>query len=304
MEPVSAQFARTIQTVFGAAGKAWLAALPELIETCLQRWSLQPLAAFPELSYNYVMRVIRLNGPAVLKLGVPAIELSSEIAALEFYHGRGSVEIYAADAGLGAILIEELRPGTMLSRLEDDDQATAIAAGVIQTLWQPAPTGQEFPLSVAGWAEGIPGLRRRYVGGSGPLAKHLVDRAEALFTELLASAGEPYLLHGDFHHFNILRAERAPWLAIDPKGVLGEPAYDLGAFLYNPTPAFPRRRDLRRRLARRVDLLSEQLELDRQRVLAYGLAQAVLSACWSLESHEDGWEDTMRVAGELHALGA
>ncbi len=304
MEPIPGQFALTIANVFGEAGKVWLEGLPDLIETCARRWSLQVLEAFPELSYNYVMRVVRPDGSrAVLKLGVPNQELSSEIAALEFFQGQGIAELYAADLELGALLIEELRPGRMLAHLEDDDQATTIAAGVMQALWRPAPVQREAFLSVAGWAEGISRHRQRYEGGSGPLDARLVARAEGLFAELLASAGEPYLIHGDFHHFNILQAERAPWLAIDPKGVLGEPVYDLGAFLYNPTPGFPRRSDLRQRLARRVDILSEMLNFDRRRVLGYGLAQAVLSACWSLEGAEEGWEDTMRVAEELMILG-
>lgn len=304
MEPLSKQFRSTITNVFGETGRAWLEGLPELIETVARRWSLQVLEAFPELSYNYVLRVVRPDGSrGVLKLGVPNKELNSEIAALEFYQGRGIAEIYAADPELGALLIEELRPGRMLSTLEDDDQATTIAAGVMQALWRPAPNQREAFLSVAGWAEGITRYRQGCAGGSGPLDPRLVARAEGLFAELLASAGEPYLIHGDFHHYNILQAERAPWLAIDPKGVLGEPVYDLGAFLYNPTPGFPRRSDLRQRLARRVELLSEMLNFDRRRVLGYGLAQAVLSACWSLEGSEEGWEDTMRVAEELMILG-
>jgi streptomycin 6-kinase len=60
--------------------------------------------------------------------------------------------------------------------------------------------------------------------------------AESLFRELIASSESPVLLHGDLHHFNILSARRQPWLAIDPKGVAGEPAYEPGALLRNPNP--------------------------------------------------------------------
>jgi streptomycin 6-kinase len=296
-------FAQRIRTTFKEDGAAWLRRLPEVLDLCARRWSLVVEAPFAGLSYNYVTRVRRADGSrAVLKLGVPNNELTSEMAALEFYAGQGMVQLYAADAKLGAILLEELRPGTMLATLEDDDQATVIAAGLLGQVWRPAPAKQEAFLTVAGWAQGMGELRRRFGGGSGPLDKRLFDRAEGLFAELLASAGEPYLLHGDFHHFNILRAERAPWLVIDPKGVLGEPAYDLGAFLYNPLPDFPWRSDLRRRLARRVDILCERLGLDRQRVLGYGQAQAVLSACWDVGDDIPGWEGTMHVAEELGEL--
>ena len=61
-------------------------------------------------------------------------------------------------------------------------------------------------------------------------------KAESLFAGLLASMDAPVVLHGDLHHFNILSAQRQPWLAIDPKVVPGEPAYETGAFIRNPIP--------------------------------------------------------------------
>jgi streptomycin 6-kinase len=298
-------FRRTIVDVFGEDGEAWLSRLPQLIAECERRWNLRVERPVDSLSYNYVCLARRADGSrAVLKLGVPNPELASEIAALQYYDGRGIARLYASDADSGALLIEQLKPGTPLAALHDDERATAIAAGVMRRLWQPAPQEQGDFLSVAGWAQGIGGLRARFGGGSGPLPGGLVDRAERLFTELLGSAEENFLLHGDFHHFNILQAEREPWLAIDPKGVVGERAYDLGAFLYNPLPAFPKQPGLRRILSRRIDQLSEILDIDRQRVLAYGLAQAVLSACWSVEAEGYGWEPVITVAEQLAALGA
>lgn len=292
-------FARRICDGYGQAGRAWLEGLPGLVETWARRWSLEVEGAFSLLSYNYVLRVRRADGGrAVLKLGVPNRELTSEMAALQFYAGRGCVEIYAADPEAGVFLIEELRPGRMLAELADDDLATQIGAEVMAAVWRPAPAEQGVFLSVAGWAEGIGRYQARY-GRNGPLEARLVEQAGGLFRELLASAGPATLLHGDLHHYNILEAERAPWLVIDPKGVIGEPAYELGAFLYNPQPDFSRRSDLGQRLRRRIDLLCERLGLERARVVGYGVAQAVLSACWSLEDNEGGWEGVMRVAEVL-----
>ena len=75
----------------------------------------------------------------------------------------------------------------------------------------------------------------------------------------------PVVLHGDLHHFNILAAERQPWLAIDPKGVVGEPVYETGALLRNPWPDLLSLPDPGRILARRVDQLAEELGFDRAR---------------------------------------
>ena len=94
----------------------------------------------------------------------------------------------------------------------------------------------------------------------------------------------PVLIHGDFHHWNLLRAEREPWLAIDPKGVAAEPAFEIGPLLYNPVPTIFTRPDLAKLTERRLDLLAERLGLDRKRLLACATVAAALSACWSLES--------------------
>ncbi len=88
------------------------------------------------------------------------------------------------------------------------------------------------------------------------------------------------MLHGDLHHGNVLAAEREPWLVIDPKGVVGDPAYEPAVMLWN-SHAGVGARDAADRLAARLDILAEMLCHDRRRMAAWGFAQAVLSACWS-----------------------
>jgi streptomycin 6-kinase len=173
---------------------------------------------------------------------------------------------------------------------------------MMHQLWRPAPADHSFP-TVADWGRGFARLRAEFNGRTGPFPAKVVDKAEQLFAGLLASAAAPVLLHGDLHHENILQAKRRPWLAIDPKGVVGEPAYEVGALLRNPIPhMFEESPDnLRRRQARRLDILAEMLNIDRQRLWGWSLAQAVLSAWWSYEDGEPGWEPTLRLATELHS---
>jgi streptomycin 6-kinase len=114
----------------------------------------------------------------------------------------------------------------------------------------------------------------------------LVDIAEGFFTELLSSTETPVLLHGDLHHFNILSAGDR-WVAIDPKGVVGERTFEAGAFLENPGPECYLDLDIQRR---RVDVLCEETGFDRDRVLRYATAHAVLSAWWMFEDTGGGWE--------------
>ncbi len=296
-------FERTIGDLHGAAGAAWLKALPDLIAACEARWDVRASAPFPNLSYNYAAPAVRRDGtPVVLKLGFPSDDaLRNEMEALRLYDGRGSARLLEAAPAAGAMLLERLRPGMLLSTLADDEEATTIAAHVMRQLWRPAPVEHAFP-TVAGWAAGLGRLRTMFDGGTGPLPASLVDKAEQYFAELLADAAAPVLLHGDLHHYNILSAEREPWLAIDPKGLVGEAAYEVGAFLHNPTPGYLDVPQPGRKLARRVAILSEVLGFDRQRVAKWGVAVAVLSAWWSVEDHGEVWEEVLVCAGLLEEL--
>ena len=277
-------FARTQTSLHGEAGVAWLKGLPALTAGLEERWSLETSPPFSNLSYNWVAPAVREGGtPAVLKLSFPGDkEFRTEAEALRLFDGGGICRLLELDLDRGAMLLERLQPGTPLTAVEGDEEATATAAGVMKKLWRPAPKNHGFPL-VSDWARGFDRLRARFDGGTGPMPPRLVEEAESLFADLLASQGGPLLLHGDLHQENILTTGREPWLAIDPKGVVGEAAYDTAALLHNPAETLDAP-DPKRLLERRLDVLSGELDLDRARVRAWGMAQAVLAAYWSLES--------------------
>jgi streptomycin 6-kinase len=294
LEASQPAFVQATLTLFGADGRRWLDRLPALLTDYAKKWSLRLSPPFPNLSYNYVAPAARVDGAAVvLKIGFPRPELRREIAALRLYAGQGMVNLLAADGDGGAMLLERLTPGTMLVELEDD-RATRIAADIMGQLWRPLPGDSEFQ-SVNDWLDGLAKLRREFDGGTGPFPRRLVEMAESLTRDLLATAAKPVLLHGDLHHYNILAAQRSPWLAIDPKGVAGEPAYDTGAWLRNPLD-WRQRPSPGRTLARRVAIFSEMLHLDAERIVAWGVVQAVLSAWWSYEDHGQGWEAAVACA--------
>ena len=291
-------FAVAMREVHGEAGVTWLERLPGLIADCARRWSLTVGPPFAPLSYNYVAPAERADGTrVVLKVGVPQRDLLSEMETLRLLDGDSAVRLLAFDRDWGAMVLERLEPGTALASLvpEDDERATAIAVGIMRRLWRPAPAEHPFP-TVAQWAGGLARLRARFEGGSGPLPAELVERAEGLFAELLGSPAPPLLLHGDLHHDNILAAQREPWLAIDAKGLVGDPGFELGAFLLNPIPHLLRLPDPARVLERHVWQLAEALAMDRARVRAWGQAFAVLSAWWSVEDHGHGWEYAIECA--------
>jgi streptomycin 6-kinase len=302
MTGIPDNFARTMVEVYGAEGGAWLQRLPGLLAECARRWGLTVGPPFVPLSYNYVAPAVQADGtPVVLKVGFPGRELRTEIAALRLYDGHGIAQLLDADAALGALLLERLVPGTPLARLGDDADATSIAAQVMRQLWRPVPPDHAFP-TVAGWAAGLGRLRARFGGTTGPLPAPLVEQAERLFADLLGSMSEPVLLHGDLHHDNILMAQRQPWLALDPKGVVGEAAYETGALLRNPAGRVLQAPDPRAMMARRIDQLAAELGFEWERIRGWALAQAVLSAWWSIEDHGYGWEAAIAYAEILDGL--
>jgi streptomycin 6-kinase len=285
--PIPPNFTQCMNEVHGDRGAAWLAELPALLQWCEQAWGIRLLPPYP-LSYNYVAPAVRVDGSgAVLKAGVPHRELTSEMEALRYYAGRGIVRLLEVDPQRGVMLLEKLEPGVTLADVRlDDDAATRVAAQVMGKLWVPAPPDPEGKLCYADrWAAGMQRMRAAFDGGSGLIPGRLASAAEALFSELLATSGPLMLLHGDLHHMNILSARREPYLAIDPKGLVGEAEYEVGALIRNCWPEQAALGELARFTARRLDILSEMLPLDRQRTARWCLAQAVLSAWWEYEDH-------------------
>jgi len=276
------EFTARVTESWGQDGLDWLVRLPGIIAKYEGLWSLKVMQPFT-LFYNYVAPAVRADGSAVvLKLGVPGKYIVSEVEALQAYDGAACVRVLETDIDAGVMVIEPLTPGKQLWTLSDDEEATSIAADIIRRLRRPPPLDHEFQ-TVADWAAGLGRFRERFDGGVGPFPSHLFDKAEKLFAELIGSTGDPVLLHGDLHHDNILSAQRESWVAINPKGVVGEAEYEVEAYLRNRLPAHPKKT-----LARRVDQLAEALGFERERIVGWALAQAVLSAAWSLE---DGGTD-------------
>jgi len=292
--------ASKVVDIHGAAGAAWLDRLPSIVAGSAQRWSLSILPPFAELSYNYVAPAIGDDGRhVVVKAGVPDPELFREMAALRWFDGQGIVRLLDADPAEGVLLLERLEPGTPLSEVEDDEEATEIAARLMRLLWKAPPTEHDFA-TVAGWAAGLSELRAHFEGGCGPFPTALVDKAERLLEQLIDTTAEQMLIHGDLHHGNILRSEREPWLALDPKGVVGEPMWDAAYFsrslLFEAT-------DPKRLLVRRLDQLAAELRFDRSRLIAWGLAQSILTGWWSFEDHGRGYEPDIACAEMFDGLG-
>jgi streptomycin 6-kinase len=286
----------------GAEGAAWLRRLPSMVQDCVDQWSLALDAPFSDVNLNYVAPGTRRNGvPIVLKLCYPGLEFATEAQALAFFAGMGAVQLLAVDDSRSALLLERLRPGTSLACVPDDERATHIAAVVMRRLWRPAPSRHSFP-SFADWVAHMAQVGPNLVTSYGAFSAAWIVRALDIYRELAGPPSAWVLLHGDLHHGNILAGERESWLAIDPKGVLGEPVCETGPLLLNALPADRQRASIRPILERRTAQLAEELGMDRGNLRAWGVVRAVMSGFWSLEDHGRWWEHALLVAKVLADL--
>ena len=293
-------FKSTILQLYGDEGKKWLEELPSLLADLEKRWQFKILNPFSHLTYNYVLKVSLFgSSAAVLKCGVPYAKINTEIAALKHFNGEGSIKLLEADAELGVMLLEEALPGRTLFEIKDDEKETEIFANVISRLHKPLQHNADFP-TVQQWFEGL--TRFSQAGGASPFPLKLIDEACKIGKELIDSMGKPVLLHGDLHHMNILSATRESWLAIDPKGVVGEREYEVGAFMRNPIPALTTKMDTKKILTRRIEILTDMTGFDKKRIIGWSFSQAVLAAIWCFEDMGAGFEPFIQCAEVLREI--
>ena len=232
-----------------------------------------------ETETSFVAFGRRGNQPVVLKvLRQPGDEWRSG-AVLDAFAGMGIVRVYEYIEG--AVLLERLNPGTPLAGMAldgRDEEATEILAEVMQRMSHPRIAAKAFD-TVEDWGKGF---HSYLTSGDNRIPNDLVEQGQHLYLELCASQQETRLLHGDLQHYNVLFDSDRGWLAIDPKGVVGELEYEIGAALRNPyerPELFASAGTVERRLLR----YQSKLNLDPGRALAWGFAQAVLSAIWAAE---------------------
>jgi streptomycin 6-kinase len=240
---------------------AWLARLPDILRELQRRWSLAFGVPFEgdDVSCAWVAPVRLADGTtAVLKVGMPHMEGEHEIEGLRFWDGDPTVRLLEADDDAGAMIIERCQPGTRLRSLPEPVQDVVIA-GLLRRLWRsPAPPHAFRPLSMMleHWGAETMTQAARWpdIG--------LVREGLALFRELPETANENVLLATDLHAGNVLRSQREPWLVIDPKPFVGDPAYDVTQHLLNCRSRL--RSDAKgvvRRLANLLDLDDERIRL-------------------------------------------
>ncbi|WP_062205566.1 aminoglycoside phosphotransferase family protein [Streptomyces sp. NBRC 109706] len=278
MFTVPEAFARGTRAREGAAGEKWLAQLPGIVGELLDRWGCVPDSGVRHGGVGVIVPVRRHGSePAVLKVSFPHPGNVHEPDAFAAWAGRGAVRLYERDDARFGMLLERAEP-TTLATLSDGDEVVRIAGRLGRRLAVAAPPGLPRLRERADAWEAE--LRRDAVELTHALAPRVVDAAVATVRELGRDQPDT-LVHGDLHPGNILRAEREPWLAVDPKGYAGDPAYDGGALLKSRAPALTEAGDLRRAVHRALDVFAEAAEVDPERARRWAQFHAVEAAFWA-----------------------
>ncbi|WP_177167236.1 aminoglycoside phosphotransferase family protein [Salinibacillus kushneri] len=284
--PLPAQFIKSVQFHFGEIGEKWLKQLPELIGYCEQKWNVkieEPIS----LSINYVAPAVMQDGSSVfIKISIPGEEFRNEIKALDLFRTRKMVKPIDYDLKCGILLLKKLVPGDSLAELSNDELRTQIAAEVHNSLTYPSQN-QITLLPTTKSREGqLRKILQTNPNGIGPYSRSILQKALSLFAYLNETAKQNWILHGDFHHENILR-DKGGWVAIDPKGLIGEREYDFIQFLLNQLP----KENVEQTINKRIEILAEQCQLAKHRLIKWGFCHSVLATCQTSDDKNHYNED-------------
>ncbi|MGQ5603785.1 aminoglycoside phosphotransferase family protein [Streptomyces sp. EKS3.2] len=258
----------------GAAGRAFIDALPELAAGFLDRWGLRLDGSAMHGWAALVLPVVAGDGtPAVLKLQILDAETEGEPVALRLWDGDGAVRLLDHDPATGTMLLERLDPTRTLAHVADSREAALVVARLLAHLTAtPAPPGLRHLGDIArGMLERTP---RALEHVPDPADRRLIADCAAAVREVVDEPGDR-LLHWDLHYENVLGSERAAWLAIDPKPLAGDPAFDLMPALDNRYEPGETRW--------RFDAMTDVLGLDRERARAWTLGRVLQNCLWNVE---------------------
>ncbi len=250
-------------------------------------------------------RTDALSGPdVVLKFIMP--ETCPQAFDWAFWHAFGPrvVTPLVIDLEQTLLIFERIAPGGTLKELAAVDDAAATKVAADELAASLARPGVERPPAVPNLREWCSSLieANPETAFSNSMGAH-VRQAQEILADLIETSDRPALHHGDLHHENILRSNTSGWRVIDPKGVMAEPAFEVGALMRNPGPELSQRLDVESLLVARLRVLEVALGISARRIAEWSYVQAVLSYIWASEDGDGVWlAHASRISGPLWQL--
>jgi streptomycin 6-kinase len=261
-------------------GRQWIANLPTLVDLLSQHWRLTNLIPVDNMTYNYVAKAIsRLSQPVVIKISCDKKSYVAEKQALLFFDGNASIKLIDYNDEHHALLLQQAVSGVTLKSFYPA-QAEFVVDCYVDTMRKlhntNIPKAHHFP-HINEWLQAIDKLNKNQ------LPAGMLQKVINMKNELLASLGDPVVLHGDLHHDNILKNGNQ-WVTIDPKGIIGEPEFEIAAFDFE----FMNQGDTTKVFNERVQqIILRNPGLDGQRIKEWVIVRLILSAAWFIEDHGD-----------------
>ena len=287
---------KNVTHTWGKKGKEWLSILPSIIESLSNYWSLTNIKPVNNMSYNYVALAFQqYTIPVVLKISCDQQLIQDEYKALKHFDGHGAIKILGINTEFNALLLEQALPGHLLKERypRKITDIINVYSNVIKVLASQSLSNANY-LHVSKWCNAIDRIQDQRI------EKRFVDKAKQLRSALLGSARHEYLCHGDLHLENIIQ-HGSNWLVIDPKGIIGEIAFEAAAFDLINKDEMKDTSTISSKINDRVTKLATTLNLDFERLLSWIFLRIIISAQWFVEDNGDP-NEMLVLANQVYPL--
>jgi streptomycin 6-kinase len=223
------------------------------------------------------------NKESVIKIATDIQGLQNELAALSFFKKiapKHIPELYLHEKSI--LIMERIFPGKTLAQIYsfDDMQSMEVFCQSIEFLHKP------FFFEFQGQFQSLEEVLSVFQGDSRGIPDQYFNLAKVVAQELLATTKEQVLLHGDLYHDNILYDDKDRWVVIDPKGVVGDPVYDLVVALSAPLSQLMKLKNPKVIIEERIAFVAKRLSYSEDRIRKWLFVRSVLSWLWALEDNE------------------
>ena len=293
--PLPSELIEHVTAICGRRGEEWLRSLPDTIADLEGLWSIRVEEPFPGAEFNYVANAIRAGRErVVLKIAPPyeRPEIHCEAAYLRVRGGNAAVNMLAEDAGRRAILLEYASPGKALFEHFQGEPLACVdpAIAILKAILRPPSVEVGTVQRLDDWFVRF----RRYKDTDFP--HEPAERALAIYEDLSQQPGQTFYLHGDFHPGNIVTATREPFLAIDPKGLVGHIGYDIAVFMNNLHWWQKEKPDVERLLDEAVGKFASAFGLTQIDVRKWAYASMVIGAWWNFDEMPELYDNEVALA--------
>jgi streptomycin 6-kinase len=279
-----------ISAICGDRGEKWFESLPQIIKLLERRWNVSVAEPFPGIEFNFVAPAKRESGEdVVVKIAPPfeRVEIFCEGKYLRSRDGSGAAKLLAEVRELRSILIERALPGKALFKHFEKDPAGCVrpAIEVMHSILRAPPTDMTDVQTLDSWFNNF----RRYKSTNFP--KDYAEKAFEIYERLSVQPGRSFYLHGDFHPGNIVTSHRTPFLAIDPKGVVGHIGYDIAVFLNNLSWWQKEQSGAHDLLQSTIGQFSAAFNMNEREIREWAFAYMVIGQWWNFDDMPEHYKD-------------